>query len=79
MYGNHLEAAQEFQEIRHLENCIRKFFVHLITVSNQLEVCRAENNGHSTVTDHRNSICNCQKALLNSHHGCQYLAVTTTS
>ena len=35
-------------------------------------------NGRSTVIDRRNKVCDCQKALLNSHHGPQYLDVTTT-
>ena len=30
-----------------------------------------QNNGHSTVIDHRNRVCDHQKSLLNSHHDCQ--------
>ena len=32
----------------------------------------------SMVIDRRNKTCDCQKVLLNGHHDCQYLDVTTT-
>ena len=35
--------------------------------------------GHYLLTDHCNSVCDRQKALLNGHHDCQYLDVTATS
>ena len=30
------------------------------------------------VIDHRNKVCDCQKASLNGQHDCQYLDVITT-
>ena len=42
------------------------------------DLTSTSNNSGSTVIDRCNRACDCLKSLLNSHHHCQYLDVSTT-